>query len=84
MMDRSGKYAVIEPQEQQKAVTVTQNRANVEQNIVRTANPDRHAAIGPESVRRFIRMRYRAGTTRPSLNHGNKLRRPPAAKPIPG
>lgn len=31
--DRSGKYTVIEPREQQKAVTVTQNRANVEQNI---------------------------------------------------
>ncbi len=31
--DRSGKYTVIEPREQQKAVTVTQNRANVELNI---------------------------------------------------
>lgn len=36
IMDRSGKFAVIEP-EQQKAVTVTQSRANVEQNIFRNS-----------------------------------------------
>jgi len=38
-LDRSGKYTVIEPQEQQKGVTVTQSRENVEQNLY-NANTD--------------------------------------------
>lgn len=38
-VDRTGKYTVIDPQEQKKAVTVTQSRMNVEQNLY-NANTD--------------------------------------------
>jgi hypothetical protein len=48
-MDRSGKFAVIEPQEQQKAVTVTQNRANVEQNLY-NANTDQQQSAPNQSA----------------------------------